>query len=465
MNYKIVVNKEYLYDKNDFQNRKLKKVKNILGEEFLLESRTLNAYLALKEYLAKQSIFITITSGYRTLEKQEEIIKDFQDRYGDDYTKQYVALPNTSEHHTGLCFDVALIIDDKVILENNEAMKYESTWQHIFEILPLFGLILRYPKGKETITSYQYEPWHFRYVSKNTASIIMKNHLTLEEYDKIYHKSGILLVDKPKGLTSRDIVNQVSKIFDTTKVGHNGTLDPMATGLLVITINKATKINEYLTATDKEYIATVEVGYETNTFDKTGKVINKENQEIDINELKRVISTFPREYEQTVPVYSAIKKSGKKLYEYAREGQEVELPKRKVLIKELELLDSKKCEFTFRAVVSKGTYIRSLVQDIGKELNLYCTLSELKRTRQGKFLLEDAVAFHDVTVQTPLLSIGESLSFPLINLDKETYDKVKNGMAIPNKYLVEKKVLLVYDNFLAIYEKKQDRLVACKILN
>ncbi len=465
MNYKIVVNKEYLYDKNDFQNRKLKKVKNILGEEFLLESRTLNAYLALKEYLAKQSIFITITSGYRTLEKQEEIIKDFQDRYGDDYTKQYVALPNTSEHHTGLCFDVALIIDDKVILENNEAMKYESTWQHIFEILSLFGLILRYPKGKEAITSYQYEPWHFRYVSKNTASIIMKNHLTLEEYDKIYHKSGILLVDKPKGLTSRDIVNQVSKIFDTTKVGHNGTLDPMATGLLVITINKATKINEYLTATDKEYIATVEVGYETNTFDKTGKVINKENQEIDINELKRVISTFPREYEQTVPVYSAIKKSGKKLYEYAREGQEVELPKRKVLIKELELLDSKKCEFTFRAVVSKGTYIRSLVQDIGKELNLYCTLSELKRTRQGKFLLEDAVAFHDVTVQTPLLSIGESLSFPLIHLDKETYDKVKNGMAIPNKYLVEKKVLLVYDNFLAIYEKKQDRLVACKILN
>ena len=357
MNYKILVNKNNPYQEYLLQNRNLKRIVTESKEEFYLESKTLKAYLDLKKTLEKINIYITLVSGYRSVEEQASLRLEYEQKYGLDYTNNYVALPSFSEHHTGLCFDISLVIDGKVSEENDLTAREEAIFRKIHPLLSSFGLILRYPKDKEEITGYSYEAWHFRYVGKKTAHIIMENNLTLEEYDNLYNKSGVLVVNKPSMLTSRDVVNKISNIFDTKKVGHNGTLDPLAEGVLVVTINKATKINELLISTEKEYIATVKMGLKTDTLDITGMILATSNLRTTKDELENLFQKFPREYFQEVPKYSAVKIEGKKLYEYARENKEIELPKRLVTIKELELLDFREDTFTFRTVVSKGTYI------------------------------------------------------------------------------------------------------------
>jgi len=174
--------------------------------------------------------------------------------------------------------------------------------------------------------------------------------------------NGIVLINKEKGKTSRDVVNLLSKKFNTRKVGHAGTLDPLATGLLIIGINNGTKILELLTMDEKEYIATVKIGIQTDTYDITGNIIEeKKDFSIDKEYLENTLKSFIGKYYQEVPKYSAVKINGKKLYEYARNGEEIELPKRFVEIKEIELLEFKEDEFKFKVLVSKGTYIRSLI--------------------------------------------------------------------------------------------------------
>ena len=329
-----------------------------------------------------------------------------------------------------------------------------------------YGLILRYPKGKEEITGYSYEPWHYRYVGKSTANIITDNNLTLEEYDELYNKSGVLLVNKPKDLTSRDVVNKLEKVFDTKKIGHNGTLDPLAEGLLVITINRSTKINELLTCTDKEYIASVKVGLKTDTLDLEGNIVKRSDKKISKDMLDNLFKEFKKEYLQTVPKYSAIKVNGKKLYEYARSNKDVELPKRKVTIKELELLDYKEDSFKFRCVVSKGTYIRSLIKDMGDFLDIPCTMSSLKRTRQGKFSLDNAIELDDVTINSNLINISEALDIETIEINDNDYKKVVNGASINNDYNIKDKVLFIKDNrVIAIYQNVNNKLKCFKMLN
>ena len=466
MNYKIVVNKDKLYDKNNFSNIELKKITNVIGEEYLLEKRTLKAFLSLKKDLEKENIFIDIIGGYRTIEDQEIIINDYIRKYGEDYTKKYVAPIKTSEHHTGLCFDIGLIINNKLIYENNELFTNEDTYKKVIECLPNYGLILRYPKGKEKITGYNYEPWHYRYVGKNTAKIITDNNLTLEEYNDLYNKSGILLVNKPKGITSRDVVNKVERVFDTKRVGHNGTLDPMAGGLLVITINKATKINELLTCEEKEYIAEVKVGIETDTLDLEGKIIKTSDKKVTKDMLDNLFREFKREYMQKVPKYSAIKVDGKKLYEYARSNIDIELPIRKVIIKELELLDYKEDSFTFRCLVSKGTYIRSLIRDMGDVLNIPCTMSGLIRTRQGKFKLDNAINLENVTINSNLISISNALDIEIREIDDKDYKKVINGAVFYNSYNIKDEVLFVKENKeLAIYKNINNKLKCYKMID
>lgn len=466
MNYKIVVNKDNLYDKKYFTNIKLVNITNDAGEECLLEKRTLKAFLDLKKDLEKDNIFIDIIGGYRTIEDQEMIIDDYIKKYGEDYTKKYVAPIKTSEHHTGLCFDIGLIINNKLIYENNELFTNEEIYKKIISILPNYGLILRYPKGKEEITGYNYEPWHYRYVGKTTAKIITDNNLTLEEYNNLYNKSGILLVNKPKGITSRDVVNKVERVFDTKKVGHNGTLDPMAEGLLVITINKATKINELLTCEEKEYIAVVKIGVETDTLDLEGKVIKTSEKYISKDMLDNLFKNFPKEYLQTVPKYSAIKVDGKKLYEYARSNKDIELPKRKVMIKELELLDYKEDYFKFRCVVSKGTYIRSLIKDMGDYLDIPCTMSGLLRTRQGKFKLSDAVNLDDVSINSSLITISNALEIEIKEIKDNDYKRIINGAVINNTYNIKEKVLFIRNNKeIAIYENINNKLTCYKMIN
>ena len=461
MNYRILVNKDNPYDKNDFSNFILVK-----GDEgVFLEKRTFRAYLDLKKRLEKDNIYIKVVSGYRTIDDQSKEREDYIEKFGLEYANKYVALPGVSEHHSGLCFDIALIINGEEIKEEEYVNNYHEIFVKIIELLPLYGLILRYPLDKEKITGYNYEPWHYRYVGKSTASIIMNKGLTLEEYDKLYNRSGVLLVNKPKGLTSRDVVNKVSLIFDTKKVGHNGTLDPLASGLLVITINKATKINELLTCEDKEYIAEVKVGVLTDTLDLEGEVLDKKEEKVTKEILDNLFREFPRKYLQTVPKYSAVKVNGKKLYEYARSDKEVVLPKREVVIKELELLDFTDISFKFRCVVTKGTYIRSLIRDMGEFLGLYFTMSNLKRTRQGKFLLDNSFDLDNINISSNLISIREALDIPVREIKSTDYKKIINGASINNNYNVLDKVLFIKNNRdIAIYKEENGSLKCDKML-
>ena len=269
----------------------------------------------------------------------------------------------------------------------------------------------------------------------------------------------IILVNKPKGITSRDVVNKVSKLLNTKKVGHNGTLDPIATGVLVLCTGRYTKLNNLLTSKDKEYIAEVKLGIETDTLDITGNIIKEKEEKLDINKLKETLKKYEKTYMQEVPKYSAVKINGKKLYEYAREGKEVTLPKKEVTIKNIELISFKKDSFTFKTTVSKGTYIRSLIRDILKDMNIIGTMENLTRTKQGIFKIEDSCSLEGIEKGTyKSLKIKDILNIPVFTVDDNLKFKIKNGVKLKEKY--PEKVLFVdkEGNELAIYKKEKDEL-------
>lgn len=273
---------------------------------------------------------------------------------------------------------------------------------------------------------------------------------------------GIILINKEKGLTSRDVVNQISKKLKIKKVGHAGTLDPIATGLLVIGVGNGTKILDLLTLDQKEYIATVSIGIQTDTYDITGNILKKqENYQLDKKTLENTLNSFLGSYEQEVPKYSAVKINGKKLYEYARKQEEIELPKRLVTIYQIELLNYNDSEFTFKTLVSKGTYIRSLINDIGLKLNIPMTMKELKRTRSGKFLLENS---NLITDNYNYITIDKALDFKIIELeDEDLLKKVKNGNKINLPYDDLFLTLKNQDKVLAIYKKEKFEYKAFKV--
>ncbi len=278
--------------------------------------------------------------------------------------------------------------------------------------------------------------------------------------------NGILIVNKPKNYTSRDIVNIISKKFKTKKVGHTGTLDPIATGVLVICINKATKIVELLTSTDKEYIASFTIGTLTDTLDITGNIIKEQKSIFNKSEIKEALNSMIGTYNQEVPIYSAVKINGKKLYEYARNNEEIKLPKHQVEIKELELLDIKniesKTKIKVRCLVSKGTYIRSLGNDIAKKLGSIATMESLVRTKQGKFKIEDSLKIEDILNDNyKLISILDTLDYPKIEVNGITLKKIKNGAIIKNNYEICPILFTYNNNPLALYTKydKDDTLL------
>lgn len=250
---------------------------------------------------------------------------------------------------------------------------------------------------------------------------------------------GVLLINKKRGYTSRDIVNIVGKTFHTKKVGHTGTLDPMAEGLLVICVGKATKLVEVLTHDEKEYIAEVTLGMETDTLDLEGKLLKEETVEKTEEEIKNTLNNMIGTYLQEVPIFSAVKIDGKKLYEYARAGKKIELPKRKVTIKELELIspisyENGKTVFRIRTVVSKGTYIRALIKDIAASLNTIGVMSKLTRTRVGNFSLKESVTVENVE-QTDLISIEEALKdYPKVVVSSMLEKQIRNGAILENTY-------------------------------
>lgn len=271
---------------------------------------------------------------------------------------------------------------------------------------------------------------------------------------------ALLVVNKAKNKTSRDVVNELNHIFSTKRVGHTGTLDPLATGVLVCLIGKYTKLVNLVTSYDKEYIATIKLGIKTDTGDITGKVLEEKKFNVDEEKIKEVFKNFPKTYMQEVPIYSAVKINGKKLYEYARAGQQVVLPKRKVHIYSLELLDFHDDIIKFKTRVSKGTYIRALIEDVCNKLDTVGTMDSLVRIKQGNFSISNAYTIEEIkNGDCKLLNIKEFLDYPVIEVPYEYIKTIVNGGFIPNTMGIKDKVIFTYKNKdIAIYEAKEKDL-------
>lgn len=268
---------------------------------------------------------------------------------------------------------------------------------------------------------------------------------------------GLLLINKPQNMTSFDVIAKLRKKLHIKKIGHSGTLDPMATGVLLVLVGKATKILPYLENTDKEYIAKFELGKETTTEDIWGET-TKTKEITPIDNLQIICDTFKGKQKQLPPMVSSIKINGKKLYEYAREGIEIERPLRDIEIYDICALDNE----TIRVKCSSGTYIRSLIRDIAYKTNNYGCMSSLVRSGVGDFTLDDCMELEDVSLDNVrLLSIYDALSYlPKIEVD-DPFD-VKNGKKIridtPNDL-----VLMVKDRqALALYKRHHNNVFGCE---
>ena len=250
---------------------------------------------------------------------------------------------------------------------------------------------------------------------------------------------GILVVNKPSDCTSHDVVSKIRRTYNIKKVGHTGTLDPLATGVLPILIGKGTKLSKYLINHDKEYISTIKLGIKTDTGDLEGKIIEtKKILNVSKEEIEVVLNSFVGKSIQTPPIYSAIKINGKKLYEYARSGQEVEIPKRNIEIYKIELLEKTLDEIKFKVMCSKGTYIRSLCEDIAQKLNNIGTMSQLQRTMCGRFKLSDSINMNELQninlVKSKIITAEELFADKLkIKLKNEDILKLINGVKLYTK--------------------------------
>lgn len=251
--------------------------------------------------------------------------------------------------------------------------------------------------------------------------------------------SGILNIDKPAGITSYDVVDVIKKVFPGSKVGHTGTLDPVATGVLPILIGDATKLSEELTAENKLYRVKMLLGVETNTYDITGTIMFASVVNQDDIYIRERIKRFIGKQEQTPPIYSAIKVKGKRAYQYAREGKEVELKPRTIEIYDINniAVDIKRHEVTFDVFCSKGTYVRSLVNDIGKKIGCGATMIELTRLKNGDFDIKDSIKLYDFLkldikeMNKKVIPIEEYYyDLKKVMLNKEQYTKLYNGVKL-----------------------------------
>ena len=266
-------------------------------------------------------------------------------------------------------------------------------------------------------------------------------------------KNGVLNIDKPQGITSHDVVDIVRKIFPGIKVGHTGTLDPIATGVLPICIGKATKLSDELLSENKVYKVKMLLGVETDTYDITGKIVFANTLNEDEIYIKERIKRFIGKSSQIPPIYSAIKIKGKKAYEYARNGENVSLKPREIEIFNIDDIDVnlRKRQVSFVVSCTKGTYIRSLVHDIGIKLGCGATMIELKRLKTGDFDINNSIDLYEflnleyLDMLDKIVSIEELYKdSKKINLKDKDYDKFLNGMAI--KTDVPNGIVRVYEN-------------------
>lgn len=250
--------------------------------------------------------------------------------------------------------------------------------------------------------------------------------------------SGVLVVDKPVGMTSHDVVQVIRKGTNIRRAGHTGTLDPRASGVLVVLIGPAVRLSEYVSASDKRYQAVITLGKTTDTYDEDGRVTASGPVNITEEQFETELMKFVGEIEQVPPPYSAVKVKGRKAYEMAREGEEVELAPRMISVYSLELLEWAPPEAVIDVYCSSGTYVRSLAHDLGERLGCGATLTGLRRTKSGRFTLRDAVplrklneAFIDGTWYQYLIPAAEALSdWPTIELNQEQMDAIRHGNRI-----------------------------------
>ncbi|NOT64279.1 MAG: tRNA pseudouridine(55) synthase TruB [Acidobacteria bacterium] len=241
---------------------------------------------------------------------------------------------------------------------------------------------------------------------------------------------GILIIDKPADWTSHDVVAKLRGLLKTRRIGHTGTLDPFATGVLVMCVNRATRLVQFLTAEDKEYVATMRLGFATDTGDLTGKPIGEvvDASHITAADVESVLPRFRGLIQQTPPMYSAKKIDGKKLYELARRGETVERAAITVEIQELEVVSGAVGGFTLRVVCSSGTYIRTLAEDIGKVLGVGAHLIALRRTRAGRHTLAEAHKLEALAEAVPqLIAMPAALNFPTFAVSDGERDSLWHG--------------------------------------
>lgn len=275
---------------------------------------------------------------------------------------------------------------------------------------------------------------------------------------------GFILINKPKGWTSYDVIRVLKKLFNVKKIGHSGTLDPFAEGLLIIGINKATKFIEFLMNLPKEYIAKIKFGAETDTLDIDGEIVNYDNNfKLNREVLEMVINDFPRDYEQIPPKFSAKRIDGKRAYELAREGKEFELKPKLVSIYDLKIedVDEANNEAIFYLKVSSGFYVRSFARDLANKMGTFGYLTELKRIAIGNFKIEKAHSINDKEFR--LIQIDTALDF-IEKIEILDCRKFKNGQITTYKY--KDGIYRVYcdSNFLGIGKIENNLLKPLKVL-
>lgn len=246
--------------------------------------------------------------------------------------------------------------------------------------------------------------------------------------------NGVIVVNKPKGITSRDVVNKLVKVFGTKSIGHIGTLDPMATGVLVCLIGKYTKLGSIMVNHDKEYVATFKLNVLSDTLDSEGKVLKTDNKIISLEDMNGAIEHFNGlTYMQEVPIYSAVKVNGKKLYDYARSNEDVILPKKEVTIYKLELV-SFEDEVKIKCKVSKGTYIRALIRDICAYLGTYGIMTDLVRTKLGDYDKSDAYSLDNISNgKYKLYSLEDIFNLDVRYINNDNHKQIYNGNIVKDK--------------------------------
>ncbi len=270
---------------------------------------------------------------------------------------------------------------------------------------------------------------------------------------------GFLLIDKPIGMTSHDVVFKVKKKFKLKKVGHTGTLDPFASGLLILCLGKATKLADLFSNLDKSYEGTINFNKHYDTYDTTGHIVEEKEFVLDEKDIYDTAKSMVKAYDQLPPMYSAIKIDGKKLYDLARQGIDIERPKRHVEIFKFDILNFKDNKSDFITHVSKGTYIRSLAVDFADKLNTFAALSRLRRLSVGSYHVNSAKTLEDVTIEDVMTLDSFFSSYKTLELSEYLIHLVKNGVYLDQRQTTTDEPFVVVDklqNKIAYYEPTEN---------